>query len=107
MIVGRGRVKYILFEKDKYTIEEAKTILKKSLMNVSPVYLFGGQKLNVGRILKCPSEVDTFTSVEFENWIIFEYDKKTKYDNIELYENYTTDDGGSHFLIVNLLDELN
>jgi len=67
MIVGRGRVKYILFEKDKYTFEEEKTILKKSLINVPPVYLFGGQKLNVGRILKCPSEVDTFRSVNLKN----------------------------------------
>jgi len=101
MIVARGRVKYIIFDSNIFTIEKIKDYLKKNLKS----YRKRGIK-NEGRIIKYDYEIDNLKMIKYKNWFVFEYDKNTKTNNLEICENYLTSHQASHYYLIDILDEL-
>ena len=117
MIVGRGEVKALLFDKELHTIETAKKVLKESKYLyptiistkqeiVESMKAYKKRKKTVRRCLKCPDEVDDLKISFDEKYIIFEFDPTVGDNDLVIYP-YCNFDGGDYYYLVSLLPLIN
>ena len=116
MIVGRGEVKSFLFDKNEYTIETSKKILKEIKCNYEPTVIqFYTEKYDnrykkrlktVRRYFKSPDEIDDLKISFDDKYIIFEFDSTVGDDNLEIYTNFCGN-GIQYDMLVNLIDIIN
>ena len=108
MIVGRGEVKSFLFDKDVYTIETAKQVLKEVKCNYEPTLKqFHKKRLKTVRIcFKNPDEIDDLKISFDDKYIIFEFDPTVGDDDLEIYTNFCGN-GIEYDMLVNILPFLN
>ena len=116
MIVGRGEVKSFLFDRNEYTIETAKQILKNTKCNYEPTLkqceiekyysIYKKRLKTVRRCFKNPDEIDELKISFDDKYIIFEFDSTVGDDNLEIYTNFCGN-GIQYDMLVNLIDILN
>ncbi len=116
MIVGRGEVKSFLFDKDVYTIETAKQVLKNKNCNYVPTMkqmdieehysIYKKRLKTVKRCFKNPDEIDELKINFDDKYIIFEFDSTVGDDDLEIYTNFCGN-GIVYDMLVNILPFLN
>ena len=116
MIVGRGEVKSFLFDRNEYTIETAKQVLKEVKCNYEPTlkqceiekyYSIYKKRLKTVRIcFKNPDEIDDLKISFDDKYIIFEFDPTVGDDDLEIYTNFCGN-GIEYDMLVNILPFLN
>jgi hypothetical protein len=91
MIVGRGEVKSFLFDRNEYTIETAKQVLKEVKCNYEPTLkqyeiekhcsIYKKRLKTVRRCFKNPDEIDDLKISFDDKYRIFEFDStQIEYD---------------------------
>ena len=116
MIVGRGEVKSFLFDRNEYTIETAKQVLKEVKCNYEPTLkqyeiekhcsIYKKRLKTVRRCLKNPDEIDDLKISFDDKYIILEFDPTVGDDDLEICTNFCGN-GIEYDMLVNILPFLN